>query len=285
MADTFEKNGDDKVRPLTRKQFGTIVTKSTSGFVYLTNDNSERYTRPLAKLERKRGELLKLLYTIALCVDADIEFTVLPIYALLPTMDFVIKIDPKDCKGEGSLMVAATERIAEFVSTVKSDPELLVTWLKAEERASEEASALPLVIKYGLSGKDSKAYNRASGAVGAAIEAYHKETKGSKDPDVIIRARKKRDDALLAAIEDCQHLAVLFMNFSMLPSAYVRRHRLSDIKGRKAQMEKKEYLLEEFRASCIDAYHKGDTAGPTSGFNYNAWLSGFIKGFSSSPVS
>jgi hypothetical protein len=278
------KNNDLTAKDLPSSgEFPEIeVSLGKNGFIRRKLPLSKIDVDKLNNAEKQRGKLLRLRWCVTESVKKDPEVAVLPSYKRIPARDEILKGkyggDPPS-PGH-SLMVSHTKLMADFVTDIKSDPELILIWNTTEGEAAVEAQATDLMVEFGLNGDDYVTYRDASKAVDAAIDLYNNNTSKpglTIDPKVILAERIKRDKSILAACSNCQYLIVLFMDWGMLPARYTRRIDLSGLgEDRKAINDKKKEMLYAYRKKAMDAYRQLKSEGSEVTFAFEKWNEDYL---------
>jgi hypothetical protein len=237
----------------------------------------------MSKQEKKRNILLSLRWAADYAANIDSEVTVMPSFKRLPSRDEILLSKITESSGEkgAARLESLVLRIAEFVSAIKGDYELIITWLEAASAVAIESSTTDLMLEFNLGGSDYQVFKETKVGVDEAIREYNKKTsiEGEKvAPATILRERQIRDKGILKACEQSQHLIVLHMDYGMLPAKYTRRHDFSNIShDRKLVTEKKDALLKAYRQDAIDLYLLSIKQAEGSSFGYESWKSEFLK--------
>jgi hypothetical protein len=266
-------------KPKVTKKDGIVRTETKSGFIYLSTDDSSGNSSPLPLMEKKRAGNLKLVFTAKIAAKDNTMITKMPSFKRLPTTGEVLDADYSDTAAGKRESKEQTETIALFVSAVKALPGLKKSWIAAAGKARQESSALPIVVRHGLSREDAVNYKEANDKIKAIVQTYNDEQKACDEPDDIIASRRKRDRGIREVCGANQHLAVLFVDFSSLPEGLLSKLDLDRLrKDRKALAEYKEKVVNAFIERCLSAYTKGLRDEPNVQFSYEEWLRDYIEG-------
>jgi hypothetical protein len=277
---------DDKL-PTSGEALELDVTIGDKGFIRRKQPKNDAVVVKMSTMEKQRSKLVKIRWIITQAVKANPEVAALPSYKRVPARDLLLTSKYKGGPGsaESKLLVKHTELIADFVTDIKADSELIIVWINAEKAAAVEAQATDLMVEFGLGGDDYTVYRGATEDVKAGIDLYNSNTSivGSKvSPADILAARVTRDKTLLTACLTCQYLIPLFMDYGMLPAKYTRRQDFSAIKKDKVKVkEYKQKVLKEYRQSAIDDYKKLKKETPDVAWLFDTWNQKFLANLSS----
>jgi len=253
------------------------------GFIRRKQKQVEKTTVVMSKQEKQRTKLVHIRWAAGEAAKADAEITKIPSYSRLPERDVLLKAKYGLKAGEAGsrLLRLHTSLIADFVSDVKADPELILVWIDAERKIATEAQATDLMVEFNLGGAEYKKFRDSAKAVAESIKVYNDVTsiEGSTiAPKLILEARIARDKGIHAACLNCQHLIVLHMDYGMLPAKYTRRADFSAVKhDSKLVKEKKALILKAYRQEAMDTYKKLEEDNSDISFSYETWSKEFLS--------
>jgi hypothetical protein len=273
---------DNKALPNSGENLEIVATIGKNGFIRRKLPQKKMAVVILTKAEKQRSKLLKTRWAVTQAVKQNSEVAVLPSYGRLPSTEDLLRAKyagGPDSAG-GLQLEKHTLQMADFVSDIKADPELVLVWISAEQEASVEAQATDLMTDFGLDGEDYLIYRYCAEKVKTAIDRYNLNTSipgSTVSPSVILAERKTRDKSILEACLSCQYLIVLFMDYGMLPAKYTRRQDFSNLMGdRKKISEKKALILKTYRMDAMAEYKKLKEEFPDVTFSFEKWNYGFL---------
>jgi len=267
----------DKELPSSGETPDIDVWVGEDGFIRRKQKQTQATPVVMSRQEKQRSKLINLRWAAGEAAKADIEITKIPSYSRLPDRDTLLKAKygPKAGQAGEELLAQHTKLVADFVTDVKADPELILVWIDAEYKIATEAQATDLMVEFGLGGDEYKKFRDSAVAVSEAVAVYNRVTSiegTTVAPKLILESRIARDKAILAACLNCQHLIVLHMDYGMLPAKYTRRADFAQVRhSSKLVKEKKDALLKAYRQSAMDEYKMLEKNRSDVAFSYELW--------------